>query len=79
MLEERFGPLRFHFDLPLEANGQRMNMQGWSAFGIPLPLRLAPRSEAREWDKDGVFHFDVPIALPLVGTIVHYRGWLKGS
>ncbi len=79
MLEERFGPLRFHFDLPLEANGLRMSMQGWSAFGIPLPLRLAPRSEARVWDKDGVFHFDVPIALPLVGTIVHYRGWLKGS
>ena len=56
-----------------------MAMQGWSAFGIPLPLGLAPRSKAKEWDKGGVFHFDVPIALPLVGTIVHYRGSLRAS
>jgi len=26
--------------------------------------------------KDGRFHFDVPIALPLIGDVVHYRGWL---
>lgn len=76
-LVERFGPLRFRFALVPEANGLRMAMRGWSAFGVPLPLRLAPRSDAREWqDAEGRFAFDVPIALPLVGPIVHYRGWL---
>jgi Domain of unknown function (DUF4166) len=25
---------------------------------------------------DGRFHFDVPIVLPLIGTIVHYKGSL---
>ena len=75
-LVERFGALRFRFALPREGNGLRMVMRGWSFLGLPLPLALAPRSEAREWAEDGRFHFDVPIALPLIGTIVHYRGWL---
>lgn len=73
---ERFGPLRFLFDLPDRDGGLSMIMRGWSAFGLPLPIALAPRSEAREWAEGGRFYFDVPIALPLIGRIVHYRGWL---
>ncbi len=76
-LVERFGPLRFRFDLPGGPEGLKMIMRGWSAFGVPLPLALAPRSEAREWAEGERFHFDVPISLPLVGRIVHYRGWLR--
>jgi len=74
---ERFGQLRFRFDLANDDDGLRMIMRGWSFLNLPLPLWLAPRSEAREWAEHGRFHFDVPIALPLIGTIVHYRGWLK--
>lgn len=77
MLQERFGPLRFLFDLPSDANGLEMIMRRWSMLGIPLPLRLAPRSRAREWEEGGLFHFEVPIALPFVGQIIHYRGWLQ--
>lgn len=79
LLEERFGPLRFRFELPLTKNGLQMVMRRWSAFGIRLPLCLAPRSVASEWQENGSFHFDVPIALPLIGNIVHYRGWLQPS
>lgn len=79
LLEERFGPLRFRFELPLTADGLQMVMREWSAFGIRLPLRLAPRSTASEWEENGTFHFDVPIALPFIGTLVHYRGWLHPS
>jgi hypothetical protein len=75
-LTERFGPLRFRFDLRSDRNGLEMRMTGWSACRLPLPLILAPRSCAREWQEDGRFRFDVHIALPLVGRIVHYRGWL---
>jgi len=75
-LVERFGPLRFRFDLPSDARGLEMRIVGWSLFGIPLPLALAPRGIAREWEEGGRFRFDVPIALPLVGLVVHYRGWL---
>jgi len=46
--------------------------------GCPLPNFLRPRSHASETvGADGQFHFDVPIALPLIGTIVHYKGSLK--
>lgn len=76
-LVEHFGPLRFRFDLPANAQGLTMVMRAWSAFGVPLPMALAPRSLAREWvDAEG-FNFDVPIDLPLIGRIVHYRGRLS--
>lgn len=76
-LTESFGPFQFCFDLPITDNGLRMEMSGWKFWSMPLPLFLAPRSRASEWDEDGRFHFDVPIALPIVGLMVHYRGWLE--
>ncbi|QNA82798.1 DUF4166 domain-containing protein [Sphingomonas sp. So64.6b] len=75
-LVERFGPLRFRFDLPSDEQGLTMLMRGWSVLRLPLPLFLAPRTVAREWVEDGRFKFDVPIALPLIGPVIHYRGWL---
>lgn len=76
-LVERFGPLRFSFDLPCDAAGLRMVMRKWSAFGIPMPLALAPRGVAREWAEGEDFCFDVPIALPGIGVVVHYSGRLR--
>lgn len=76
-LVERFGPLRFAFDLPSDDQGLTMIMRRWWIGPVPCPLWLAPRSVAREWAEDGRFHFDVPIALPFIGRLVHYRGWLK--
>ncbi|HEU0135363.1 MAG TPA: DUF4166 domain-containing protein, partial [Allosphingosinicella sp.] len=77
LLTERFGPLRFAFDLPSDSGGLRMIIRRWWLGPLPLPLFLAPRSEASEWEEGGRFHFDVPIALPLLGPLVHYRGWLE--
>jgi len=76
-LTEQFGPMRLYFDLPSTANGLEMAMRRWSVFGLPMPMALAPRSDAREWSEDEDFCFDVPIALPLIGQIVHYRGRLR--
>jgi predicted dinucleotide-binding enzyme len=74
---ERFGPLRFAFELPSDDQGLMMVLTGWSAFGIRLPRFLAPRIEAREWqDEAGRFRFLVAIRAPLIGTIVRYTGWL---
>ena len=75
-LVERFGPLRFAFDLPGGPDGLRMDLKGWWIGPVPMPLAWGPRSEARETEADGRFRFDVPIALPLIGEIVRYRGWL---
>lgn len=77
LLVERFGPLRFGFDLLADDKGLAMQLKRWWLGPIRLPLALAPRSRAREWEEDGRFHFDVPIALPLIGLVVHYRGWLE--
>ncbi|MEP2103895.1 MAG: DUF4166 domain-containing protein [Parasphingorhabdus sp.] len=76
-LTENFGLFQFRFHLPVTDNGLAMEMAGWKFWFIPLPLFLAPKSQASEWEEDGRFHFDVPIKLPLVGLMVHYRGWLK--
>lgn len=76
-LVERFGPMRFRFDLPSDASGLTMVIRRWSVFSIPMPLFLAPRSEAREWAEGEDFCFDVPIALPGIGDIVHYTGRLR--
>lgn len=74
---ERFGPCRFTFDLVSNDGGLSMRMTDWSLAGIPLPMRLAPRTLAREWQQDGAFHFHVALALPLAGDVVRYSGWLK--
>lgn len=73
---ERFGFLRFAFDLPADALGLRMVLRGWSVAGVPLPLMLAPRIRATEWQEDEAFRFDVEIALPVIGRIVRYQGRL---
>ena len=75
-LTERFGPIRFGFDLRREADGLSMHFARWWLGPLPMPSFLMPRGTAREYEAEGRFHFDVPIALPLVGPVIHYRGWL---
>jgi hypothetical protein len=74
---ERFGPLRFAFDLPSSEEGLAMVLRGWTVFGIPMPRFLGPRIAAREWQEGGGFRFEVGVALPLLGDVVHYTGRLE--
>jgi hypothetical protein len=74
---ERFGPLRFEFDLPSGPHGLEMRLRRWSAFHVPMPRFLAPSIGAREWEEDGRFRFGVAVALPLVGDVIGYSGWLE--
>lgn len=75
---ERFGAMRFGFALAPAPDGLVMQLRRWSAFGVRLPLFLAPRIAAREWqDEEGRFRFDVRLSFPLAGEIVHYTGWLR--
>jgi Domain of unknown function (DUF4166) len=79
LLCERFGPFRFGLALVVDEDRLRLVLRGWSLFGLPLPLILAPRIEAHESAPDGRFHFYVEIAHPLSGLIVRYRGSLAPS
>jgi NAD(P)-dependent dehydrogenase (short-subunit alcohol dehydrogenase family) len=74
---ERFGPIRFAFDLLADVSGLTMGLRRWSIFGIPLPLMLAPRIAAREWQEDDRFRFEIDVAMPLIGCVIRYTGWLR--
>ncbi len=76
---ERFGPLRFAFDLPSDASGLGMVLRRWTAFGVPMPRALEPRIVAREWEDGGRFRFEVGVRLPLIGEVVRYTGWLMAE
>lgn len=77
LLEERFGPLRFRFRLDGDTDGISMIPAGWSLGVVPLPRTLMPSGIATENGTDGRFGFDVPIQMPVVGTVVRYHGDLK--
>lgn len=76
-LIERFGVLRFVMTLQADKSALSMHHVGWRLGPIPMPRFLRPKGIATERAIDGRFHFDVPIALPFVGQLVHYRGWLE--
>jgi hypothetical protein len=73
---ERFGPFAFGLALVLRDGRLHIVVRRWTAFGIPMPLALAPGGDAYESADDGRFNFHVEIGLPLIGMIVRYRGWL---
>jgi hypothetical protein len=76
LLCERFGPFIFGLALLTGDGNLRLLVRRWAFFGCPLPIAVAPRGDAFEAERDGRFRFDVAIMLPLIGTIVRYRGWL---
>ena len=76
-LTERFGLLTFDLDVPTSERGLAMTITGCRLGPIRFPKALSPRTEAREEvDEKDRFRFDVTIALPFVGRLVRYRGWL---
>jgi len=54
-----------------------MVLRRWSLFGVPLPPAVAPRIEAREREEADRFLFHVDVAMPLVGRVIRYSGWLE--
>lgn len=73
---ERFGPIKFAMRLTPTPEGLVQPFRRWWIGPLPMPKFLLPRGVAREFEADGRFQFDVPITLPLVGLLIHYRGWL---
>jgi hypothetical protein len=77
LLRERFGPLTFDLALVVENAKLFLVVRGWSLWGIPLPLVLAPKGDAYETAVENRFNFNVEIRHRLVGLLVGYRGWLE--
>ncbi|MFV0474227.1 MAG: DUF4166 domain-containing protein [Pikeienuella sp.] len=76
-LTERFGPFTFLIGLNLRDGALHYPVRSGRLGPLPLPRRLLPVSEAREYVEDGLFHFDVKLRAPATGDLlVHYRGSL---
>ncbi|MES2624450.1 MAG: DUF4166 domain-containing protein [Pseudomonadota bacterium] len=77
LLNERFGLVTFGIALVVEGNKLKLVIRRWSVLGLPLPLILAPRTRTFEYVANDCFNFDVEVSHPLLGLIVHYKGFLK--
>jgi len=78
LLVEALGLARFAFALEADDAGRiAWRLRGVRALGLPLPLSWFERVEAREWDQDGDYRFEVRASVPVAGLLVHYRGWLR--
>ena len=76
LLCERLGPMRFGFVLSVDDGAVTWRVERASALGIPLRRAWFAGVQARESEGDGCYRFDVSAALPVVGALVAYRGWL---
>lgn len=75
-LHEQLGPVRIRFRLHGDAQGIVWAPLAIDVLRIPLPRRLLACVFARESEHDGRYRFDVAAALPWIGLIVRYEGWL---
>ncbi len=76
-LYERFGPFDFELEMTPDETGFMLDMAAWRIGPVRLPMVLAPRTPARAFvDEHGRYSFDVAIALPFIGKLVRYQGWL---
>ncbi|GGB06381.1 hypothetical protein GCM10011491_38100 [Brucella endophytica] len=76
LFEERFGLLRFIFDLEPASGGVDWQFCGWKFAGLPLPKRFGPHIRAGAWEVDGCYRFRVIVAHPWTGLLFAYRGGL---
>jgi len=76
-LVESLGPSKLFFE-PIFADGKlSLNLKRMTFCGVPCPRWLFPRVKADETGSGGVLHFDVAAAVPLIGQLVAYKGYLK--
>jgi NAD(P)-dependent dehydrogenase (short-subunit alcohol dehydrogenase family) len=78
LIEEQFGPFSLRMRLVPKSGGLDMERVSGRLWGVPLPPFLLPKMTATERVDDYRRHaFDVEIAAPLLGRLVHYKGWLE--
>lgn len=79
ILVEHFGPFHLHFRLTPQADSLAWSLVGWRLLGVPLPAISQPTIECTETAEGDNFVFDIDVAFPLIGHVVHYRGWLAAQ
>lgn len=79
LLCERFFPFVFFHRLTSSAQGLRWDLTAWRLGPLPLPRRLMPPTVCFESGDGERFVFDIDVKFPLIGQLIHYRGWLEQS
>ena len=75
-LIEHFGLFDLKFRLTPQADGLQWSLAGWRFAGIRLPRWSVPKIECLESADGERFTFDIDVTFPLIGWLIHYRGWL---
>jgi predicted DCC family thiol-disulfide oxidoreductase YuxK len=83
LLIERFGP--FALEFRLEPSGEALaaslswSLVGCRLLGFRLPRWAGPRIACVESAEGERFLFDIDVAFPLLGHVIHYSGWLSAD
>jgi hypothetical protein len=77
LLCERFFPFVFFHRLTPGAEGLRWDLVAWRLLWLPLPRRLMPPTVCFESGDGERFVFDIDVRFPIIGQLIHYRGWLE--
>jgi hypothetical protein len=78
LLCERLGPMQFRFELQLRDGEIWWIVRGVRLLGLlPLPVGLFCGVRCREREAQGRYEFMVEAALPLLGLVIRYEGWLE--
>jgi hypothetical protein len=76
LLLERFWPFNLYHRLTLGEGGLAWLLVEWHLFGIKLPGWTLPTVNCFESGDGDRFVFDIDVVFPIVGPVIHYRGWL---
>jgi hypothetical protein len=78
LLAERLGPLQFRFALHVHDGAIWWHAARVRLLGLlPLPASWFDRVRCRESEHAGRYTFEVEAALPLLGPLIRYEGWLE--
>ncbi|MEO6366143.1 MAG: DUF4166 domain-containing protein [Luteimonas sp.] len=77
-LAERLGPMQFRFDVAVRDDAIHWRTAGVRLLDIlPLPTAWFAHVRCREREHAGRYEFLVEAALPLIGRVIRYEGWLE--
>lgn len=73
---ETTGPLQMRLTVDIIKGGWFWRCLNVKFLGLPVPQWLLPRTDAYKTIENGKYRFHVAFSLPLMGTLVSYRGLL---
>lgn len=74
---ESTGNTELHLQVDIRDGGWHWRCVGMRVAGVPLPLWLAPRTQAYKQIEAEQYRFYVGFSLPLLGTLLSYSGLLQ--